>query len=175
MNATKLQRFLLLITTCVTRISLFCSTSTSRKKLLILLLVSFAFGSVAFAQNRKSVSGAEVTGTFRSFYKGKFKSKYNEIKILALGKGKLKISYDLTDPYRDGASVLADDALRTDGTAEIVGDTAIFSPDGCKITIKFVKQGKIKVTQDGMCDFGFNVSADGTYYQKVSTEKPKFE
>ena len=45
------------------------------KKLFVLFLAFFAFSSVAFGQTRKSVSGAEVTGTFRSYFKGKFKGK----------------------------------------------------------------------------------------------------
>lgn len=51
---------------------------------------------------RRSVSGAEVTGTFRDSFTGKFKSNSNEIKILALGKGKLKIRFDLVYPFIDG-------------------------------------------------------------------------
>ncbi len=148
------------------------------KKLFILLLLTFTFASVAFAQTRKSVSGAEVTGTFRSYYKGKFKGNFNEIKILALGKGKLKISFGLTYPFIDGTGALDANVGEAVGTAEIVADTALFSSaedgDLCKIKIKFVKPGQIKVTQDGSCGFGLNVSADGTY-QKVSRAKPRFE
>ncbi len=148
------------------------------KKLFILLLLTFTFASVAFAQTRKSVSGAEVTGTFRSYYKGKFKGNFNEIKILALGKGKLKISFGLTYPFIDGTGALDANVGEAVGTAEIGGDTALFSSaedgDLCKIKIKFVKPGQIKVTQDGACGFGLNVSADGTY-QKVSRAKPRFE
>ena len=148
------------------------------KKLIILLLVSFAVASVTFAQKRKSVSGAEVTGTFRSYYKGKFKGNFNEIKILALGKGKLKVSFGLTYPFIDGTGGLDANVGEAVGTAEIAGDTALFSSeeDGglCKIEIEFVKPGQIKVTQDGSCGFGLNVSADGTY-QKVRRTKPRFE
>ena len=148
------------------------------KKLFILLLLSFSFGSVAFGQTRKSVSGTEVTGTFRSYFKGKFKGNYNEIKVLALGKGKLKVSFGLTYPFIDGTGNLDANVGEAEGTADIVGDTAIFSSaeDGepCKITIKFVKPGQIKVIQNDSCGFGLNVSADGIY-QKVSKAKPKFE
>ncbi|PYK29375.1 MAG: hypothetical protein DME57_10540, partial [Verrucomicrobia bacterium] len=63
------------------------------------------------------------------------------------------------------------------GTARIEGDTAIFKPegaeDGCKITLKFAA-GKLVVTQEGICGFGHNVSAEGTY-KKVSSAKPKFD
>ena len=52
----------------------------------------------------------------------------------------------------------------------------IFKPEGaeeeCQITLKFTG-GKLVVTQTGICGFGHNVSAEGTY-QKVSSKKPKF-
>ena len=62
------------------------------------------------------------------------------------------------------------------GVATIEGDTAIFKPEGaeeeCQITLKFTG-GKLVVTQTGICGFGHNVSAEGTY-KKVSSKKPKF-
>jgi len=133
----------------------------------------------ANAQNRKSVSVAEVNGTFRSFFDGKFKGNYNEIKILALGKGKLRVAFDLTYPFINGMGELMANVGIADGTATIDGDTAVFSPDEngrCKITIKFVKRGTIEITQSGAvgeCGFGFNVTADGIY-KKASSVKPKF-
>jgi hypothetical protein len=66
------------------------------------------------------------------------------------------------------------------GTAKISGDTAIYENNEfgpCKITIKFVKAGTIKVTQEGSdadCGFGHNVTAEGTY-KKISSKKPKFD
>ena len=62
------------------------------------------------------------------------------------------------------------------GIATIEGDTAIFKPEGseeeCQITLKFTGS-KLVVTQTGICGFGHNVSAEGTY-KKVSSKKPKF-
>ena len=59
----------------------------------------------------------------------------------------------------------------------IEGDTAIFKPEGaeeeCRITLKFTG-GKLVVMQTGICGFGNNVTAAGTY-KKVSGKKPKFE
>lgn len=61
--------------------------------------------------------------------------------------------------------------------AHIEGDTAIFKPDDsddeCKITMKFTK-GKLVVDQEGICGFGHNVMANGTY-RKISARKPKFD
>jgi hypothetical protein len=149
---------------------------------LILIAVVFAVSlpaAVAGQASRKSFSGAEVTGTFHRAFTGKFKGSANEIKILALGKGKLKVSFDLLYPFIDGNGEKSANMGQLEGNAAIVGDTATltsteFGP--CTITIKFVRPGTIKVTQEGddsACGFGHNVSADGTY-KKVSGAKPKF-
>lgn len=150
------------------------------KKLLILAIWTFLSAAVGVnAQNRSSVSAAEVNGTFRAYFSGKFKDSYSEIKILALGKGKLRVAFELTYPYIDGTGELSANTGATDSTAAIEGDTAIFSSDEygqCKITVKFVKRGTIEVTQEGTgdCGFGHNVSAAGIY-KKSSGAKPKFD
>ncbi len=149
------------------------------KKLFVLLSIISAFATVGCAQ-RASVSGAEVTGTFRSYFTGKFKGNYNEVKITALGGGKLRVGLDLTYPYVMSGGGLMANVGQADGTAQIVGDTAVFSPPGtddCKITIKFVKKGQIKIKEESSgagCGFGLNVYSDGTY-TKISGKKPKFE
>ena len=152
---------------------------------LYLLMSIFAFtllfGSAnqAFSQSRKAVGATEVNGTFRDYFSGKFKGNYNEIKILALGKGKLKVSFGLTYPHIDGTGAMSANVGEAEGEAIIDGDTAIYSSNefgACKITIKFVKPGTIKVDQSGTdseCGFGFNVNASGTY-KKTSGAKPKF-
>lgn len=133
-----------------------------------------------FAQSsRKSVGAAEANGTFRDYFGGRFKGSYNEIKILALGKGKLKVHFGLIYPYIDGAGAKMANAGETSGEAVIKGDTAVLTNSefaDCRITIKFVKAGTIKVAQNGsdsQCGFGVNVSATGTY-RKTSGAKPKF-
>lgn len=145
----------------------------------LLSLFTIAFSTQITAQNRKAVSGAEVTGTFRSFYKGKFKGSYNEIKIQALGKSKLKISFDLTYPFEVNGELSAN-VGQDGGAATIEGDTAIFKDDEfgtCEITLKFSKPGTLEVSHNGevsACGFGHNVTAAGTY-KKVSGAKPKFD
>ena len=147
---------------------------------LILFTTTFFGFSEARAQSRKAVNATEVNGTFRDYFSGRFKGSHNEIKILALGKGKLKISFDLVYPFIDGTGGEMANVGQAQGIAEIDGDTAVFTSDeleGCKITIKFVKPGAIKVDQggtDGQCGFGFNVSASGNY-RKFSGAKPKFD
>lgn len=152
-------------------------------KLLVLILALLFTGLSAkntIAQSSsKAVGAAEVNGTFRDYFGGKAKGSYNEIKILALGKGKLKIHFDLIYPYIDGTGAMSANMGEAEGTAEIAGDTAVYINEEfgqCKITIKFTKAGTIKVTQngtDGECGFGHNVSAGGTY-KKFSGAKPRF-
>jgi hypothetical protein len=152
-----------------------------RKLLLLSILILICSAVMASAQAaRKSVSGAEVTGTFSRTFTGKFKGSTSQIKILALGKGKLKIAFDLIYPYVDGAGELSANIGQVTGEAKITGDTALYSSDEygqCKITIKFVRPGLIRVTQEGDssdCGFGHNVTADGSY-KKTSGAKPKLD
>lgn len=146
----------------------------------IFLFFSIFSASSALAQTRKTVGAAEATGAFRNYFSGKARGSFDEIKIQSIGKGKLKVSFDLTYPHRDASGKMTANMGTGQGIAAITGDTAIYSSDEfgkCRITIKFVKPGQIKVTQSGSdsdCGFGFNVTADGTY-RKVSGAKPKFE
>lgn len=129
--------------------------------------------------SRASVSAAEVNGTFRMNFTGKYRDFSNDIKILALGGGKIRVAMDLLYPITTGSGEKSANTGTLDGEASISADTAIYESaefGTCKITIKFVKPGAIKVTQDGSdadCGFGHNVSASGTY-RKVSSRKPKF-
>jgi hypothetical protein len=134
----------------------------------------------AFAQkSRSSVSAAEVTGTFRSYFGGKFKNEYDEIRIASAGRGKLHIAMDLLFPMMVHGELSANIG-ELDGEAAITGDTAVYESaefGACKITIKFLRPGTIDVGQDGAdgdCGFGHNVMASGTY-RKVSSRKPSFE
>ena len=129
---------------------------------------------------RKSVPASEVNGTFRYNYPGKFRGSFSEIKILALGGGRLRIAMDLTYPYELDDEITANEGT-LDGEATIKGDTAVYSSKDeygqCEITIRFVKPGLIRVKDnpDAMdCGFGNHVYAGGTYH-KVSSKKPTFE
>jgi len=157
-----------------------------RRSILIsfLLVGCTGLSSQLFAQ-RKAVSGAEVTGTFRSYFKGKAKGSYNEILIQALGRNQLKVEMGLTYPYQINNGEWSANIGEASGVAVIEGDTAIFVPDHvdnpteedkkCKITLKFTKPATLLVTSENNinCGFGHNVSAAGTY-QKVSSARPKF-
>ncbi|MBC7899981.1 MAG: hypothetical protein H7070_07985 [Saprospiraceae bacterium] len=118
-----------------------------------------------------------MNGTYQYNFTGKFKGTSNEIKILALGKGKIKLAFDLTYPYIDATGGLTANVGTLEGIADISGDIATYSSNefgDCKITITFVKPGTIEATQYGgsACGFGHNVSANGTY-KKVTGVKPK--
>jgi hypothetical protein len=134
--------------------------------------------TVSGQTSRPSVSAAEVNGTFRMNFTGKYRGSSNEISILALGKGKLRIYMDLMYPYTMANGELMANMGELDGEATIEGDIAVYrSDDGeCKMTIKFVRSGMIRVKQtgtDAACGFGHNVYADGDY-KKISSAKPKF-
>lgn len=143
------------------------------------MFIIFSSFSAASAQARKSVGAAEVTGTFRSYFTGAAKGSYDEIKISSLGAGKLKISFELTYPHRDGTGKMSANVGEAAGEATIKGDTAVYESTEfgqCKITVRFVKPGAIEVTQSGAdteCGFGANVSASGDY-KKFSGKRPKF-
>ena len=147
-----------------------------KKSLLFFSFLLFIFLSAAptesKAQTRKSVSGAEVTGTFRDV-------SGSEFKILALGRGKLRVSFSGVYPYKTANGEVTANMGEAAGEVEITGDTAIFKPadtEQCTITLKFLPGRRMKVTQKGTdveCGFGANVSAGGNY-KKTSNAKPKF-
>jgi hypothetical protein len=139
---------------------------------LIFFVLYFALAADAKAQTRKAVSGEEVTGTFRD-------ASGSEFSILALGKGKLRVSFSGVYNYKMRNSEPMANVGEARGEAEIAGDTATLKPEDtqeCTITLKFLRGGKVKVTQKGSdadCGFGHNVTADGMY-KKISGAKPKF-
>jgi hypothetical protein len=129
-----------------------------------------AAASIATMQagSDKSVTAAQVNGTW--------KTKGGEFKIWALGQQRLQVEFSGVYEYKTPEGPSANTGEGS-GIATIQGDTAIFKPEGaeeeCQITLKFTG-GKLVVTQTGICGFGHNVSAAGTY-KKVSAKKPKFE
>jgi hypothetical protein len=154
-----------------------------QRSILILLLLIVP-GSVVpgILAQRKAVSAAEVTGTFRSYFKGKYRRFYNEILIQELGKNKIRIEMVLLYPFEVNGERTVHTGTAT-GEAVINGDTAVFTPDysreanqECQITLRFAKPGTLIVSTENYqgCGFGFNVVADGKY-RKTSSAKPKFD
>lgn len=130
----------------------------------------------AQAQHRTSVSTKEVNGTYHDCF-GKY---CNEIKILAIGNNKLRVSFEGYYPWanEEGANVGF-----TSGEARIDADSAVFSrkedyaDEDCRIVIRFTKPGHIEVehiTPSHNCGFGNGVMMDGKY-KKVSAKKPKIK
>jgi hypothetical protein len=121
-----------------------------------------------WADSEKSVTAAQVNGTW--------KMKGSEFKIWALGQQRLRIEFSGVYEYKTPQGPSANEGEGS-GIATIEGDTAIFKPEGaeeeCRITLKFAN-GKLVVTQTGICGFGHNVTAAGTY-RRVSAKKPKFD
>ena len=119
------------------------------------------------ADSDKSVTAAQVNGTW--------KTKGAEFKIWARGQQRLRIEFSGVYEYKTPQGLTANEGEGS-GVATIEGDTAIFKPEGaeeeCQITLRFTG-GKLVVTQTGICGFGHNVSAAGTY-KKVSARKPNF-
>ena len=156
---------------------------TIRHFVFLMLSVSFFTATAPNSpaqSSRSSVSAAEVNGTFRMNFRGKYKQMANEIKVLALGGGKIRFSMDLIYPYTLRNGEVSVNMGGLDGEAAIKGDTAVYESEEfgvCKITFKFVSPGTLKIVQDGSdagCGFGHNVTSAGTY-RKVSGKKPKFE
>lgn len=120
---------------------------------------------------------SQSTAVTASRANGTYRYGENEIRILALGKNKLRIQMDLLWRYKNpepGANI-----GEAHGEATIDNDVATFRPEGtedCTITIKFLPRNRIRVTEDHMlnCGFGFNVSSEGTY-RKVRAGKPRFD
>jgi hypothetical protein len=137
--------------------------------LLYIGVFGLALSSIATsdADTDKSVTAAQVNGTW--------KTKSGEFKIWALGKQRLQVEFSGVYEYKSPQGPTANEGEGS-GVATIEGDTAIFKPEGaeeeCQITLKFIG-GKLVVTQTGICGFGHNVSAEGTY-KRISSKKPNF-
>jgi hypothetical protein len=131
------------------------------------LLVSGSHQANGF--QKKIVTAAQVNGTWQ--YRGSF------FHIWALGQQKLKIEFEGTYQYKTPSGPMVNTGIGS-GIAKIEGDTAIFRPteigedEECKITMRFTR-GKLIVKQEGICGFGHNVVAAGTY-RRISRAKPKF-
>ncbi len=118
----------------------------------------------AKAGTQTIVTAAQVNGTWEN--------KNGTFNIRALGKQRLQVSFSAIYRYNTPAGPSANEGEGS-GIAFIEGDTATFKPedaeDDCVITMKFTKD-KLSVTQEGICGFGFHVTAAGIY-RKVSSRR----
>ena len=136
--------------------------------LIAFVIEVFVLAPATPAQNPKVVTAAQANGVYSSYD--------NEIRILALGKNKLKVQFDSV--YRTISKSV--NTGYASGEATIEGNVAVLELrewGSCKITVVFLRGNRLKVTQEGDspdCGFGHNVRADGTY-RKIRSGKPKFE
>lgn len=140
---------------------------------LAILWVSLALPQSNVSQQPKVVTAAQVNGTWQYRFG---KSRSGTIKILALGKQRLKVEFIglYTYPLPDGTNNVNDGEGQS--IAIIEGTRATFKPDEaeeeCLITMNFTR-GVMEVEQRGTCGFGLNVNLSGTY-RRVSSRRPKF-
>lgn len=117
---------------------------------------------------QRVVTAAEVNGTWRS---GE-----NEFRVWAIGNQQLRVDFHGVFLYRLSGGERTANLGSGSGIARIEGDTATFKPDDtedeCLITMRFAR-GRLIVTQRSVCNFGHNVSANGTY-RRVSARRPTF-
>lgn len=144
-------------------------SSTFRRFFLLYLSLALISSLAVVLPGTRATAGKETIVTAAQV-NGKWVNKNGTFEVLALGKQRLQVSFSGTYKYNTpaGASVNEGEAS---GIAFIEGDTATFKPDDaeddCVITMKFTKD-KLDVTQEGMCPFGFRVTAAGIY-RKVSS------
>jgi hypothetical protein len=127
----------------------------------VFILIILACCPATFSQTVTSgqtvVTASQVNGTWEN--------KRGTFKVRALGNQKLRVEFSGFHEYISQAGPMVNTG-GGEGIAFIEGDTAIFKPDGaeeeCRITMKFTG-GKLVVTQEGVCGFGLNVTAAGTY------------
>jgi len=140
------------------------------RNLLLAFFIVLTLCGLTLAQKDRIVTAAQANGTYRS--------RSSEIRILALGKNKLKVQFDLSYEYRNQYGRTANTG-EASGEATIENNVAVFTSSEfgqCKITMTFLPNGRLNVAQQGSdanCGFGHNVTADGTY-TKIKSGKPKF-
>ena len=143
---------------------------------LAILWVSLAFLQPNVPQQPKVVMAAQVNGTWQYRFG---KSRSGTIRILALGKQRLKVEFIglYTYPLADGTKNTNTNMGEGQSIAIIEGTQATFKPDEaeeeCLITMNFIR-GVLEVEQKGSCGFGLNVTLAGTY-RRVSSRRPRFD
>ncbi len=150
------------------------------KIIFTILLLTFTVSISANAQ-RYEVSNKEMTGTFD--ISEKKSGKVSEIRIATaekiMGIPHIKIEF-LTSVITGMDEEVSKNTRILSGKAPVMFDQAVFIPadmeaEECKITVHFVKDGEIEVTQEGDCgSIGERISTTGKY-KKIDNKKPKFK
>jgi hypothetical protein len=104
-------------------------------------------------------------------YTFKDATSHKEMRLAYVGKGKLKVSFDLTSGKPPATGVGG-------GDATVSGNVATYAKSGaCTIAMRFEPGNRLGVTQTGSdadCGFGSHLTADGEY-SKVRGGKPAVE
>lgn len=133
-------------------------------------LLGFSSGA-CLADAPKIVTAAQVNGVWQKTDGGNVAE--GAFKILALGGQRLRVEFSGFYRTQGGGANVGEGR----GIARIEGATATFRPDDaeeeCAIVLEFGTVG-MTATQEGICGFGFNVSAEGKY-RRVKAGKPKFD
>ncbi len=147
-----------------------------KKSFQLLLCISFVTTSGLLTSAQKPITrgGSTSKAVTAAQVNGLYRDRGSEIRILALGHGKLKVQFNLEWMTRGGYPNLGE-AM---GEATIKGHVATFVPGEttkCKITMTFLTN-RMEVTQEGLdadCGFGHNVMATGTY-RRIKRGRPRF-
>jgi len=107
----------------------------------------------------------DVVGTYEEKITG------SAITVTPAPRGLLHLHIEAVYPFRTANGEMSANTGEAEGTAKLVGNTAVFKPEGteqCILTLVF-KPSRLIVTQKGVdseCGFGFNVNAEGNYKLK---------
>jgi uncharacterized protein len=117
--------------------------------------------------NRNPANVAAFTGTYRMGQNG-------TLEVVQLPNGSIKFSLNMTRVFElSTGDVRSGDAFGEVPLKSVIAEYTSSEYGGCRITMTFQKTKAI-LSQDGMCGFGLNVDAGGTY-MKTSNAVPKFE
>jgi hypothetical protein len=118
----------------------------------VLVPLCVFFGSTASA----GVTPEQMEG----IYTYKDSASHKELHLAYVGKGKLKVSFNLAYTGKPPATGVGA------GDATVAGDVATYAKGACSIAMRFEPGNRLSVTQTGSdadCGFGSHVTADGEY------------
>jgi hypothetical protein len=144
---------------------------------MVFLILAFAVGQIRPAQQSRDAhqpaartSSLKLTGHYS--LRNKWTPNSMEIEKLPDGKIKFHILALWVSPYN--RTNVHNGELQA--VVDLIGNTATYEDEHCKISIKFTNTSAIVKQEDerGDCEFGANVSATGTY-RKIDSRTPKFD
>ena len=137
---------------------------------LLVLLLTLCVVATAQTTLRGKSTNKDVTGHY-VMRREEFR---NRIFVQQLPGGKIK--FDLLALWVSANNPENVHNGTAQGIMEIKNGVAVYEGSSCKLTMTFLP-GKIKIVQSdevGDCEFGFNVTATGSY-RKIDSKRPKFD